>query len=132
MPTHERYTRDARGDQVNAYYVLCGAFDPDEITRDRPPDGQADGYRSMGTATDRRVADRARGSCRCSPVLAALHPAFERFCELGQRYEATIQCVVYAYGAELGQHFEREHVRQSALLNASIDLGLYALGDADE
>lgn len=143
--TFPGYTVDTRGDEVNAYYVLHGHFDPDEITAlvgIQPTDtwhiGEVTSSRS-GRRTDvarwklqPRVASPVELEDRISAVLIALEPAFDRFCELGQRYEATIQCVVYAHGAQAGQHFEREHIRQAGLLNAAIDLDLYALGEADE
>jgi hypothetical protein len=136
------YTRDSRGDEVNAYFVLIGDFDPNQITRRVgivPTKTQHVGQvnpRSGRRAECARwelqpsVASPADLEDHVTAVLAALSPAFEEFRELGRKYEAMIQCVVYAYGSQAGQHFSRDHIREAALLGAAIDLDLYALHDA--
>lgn len=136
------YTWDARGDEVYAYFVLFGDFDPEEITRRVgivPTNTEHVGQVNRRSG---RRAEYARWELRpnlASPadledhvtaVLAALSPAFEEFCQLGRKHEAVIQCVVYAYSSQAGQHFSRDHIRQAALLGAAIDLDLYALHEA--
>lgn len=132
--------------RVFAEYGLSGfAVDPDEITaylnltptrtwRAGGPSSQPHAAPPTTTGWNMRtLEDRETGTeGHLARLLGQLEPAWERLAELGRRYSAGINLVVYAYDEAPALYFSEAVVRRAAELGASLGVDLYLLGAPEE
>lgn len=63
-------------------------------------------------------------------VIEQLEPGWLPLIEICKKYDAEINCVIYAVGDERpAVHFDKEIVDKAAKLNAEIDIDLYFIPD---
>lgn len=134
--------------EISVYFAFFGFdTDPDEITRIvgispsrirrvgdavsyPPPPGkdaaQMPRVKVSGWRIDSGLDPAADLPTQVRALLRRLQPAWASLTELGQRYEAAVECVVKSYGGdrpEIG--FDKDLIQQVAQLNATLGVDLY-------
>jgi Domain of unknown function (DUF4279) len=87
-------------------------------------------YKQNGWSVASRLPESAPLQEHVSDLLELLQHRWSVFAELGTRYHAELECIVYAYGNERPAiHLEAEMVRQLSELSVAIDVDLYFVSE---
>jgi hypothetical protein len=133
-----------RDDETRLFFTVTGStLDPDEITRItglQPAKiwhiGDTIGkggrkYKENGWKLDSGLERSKSLDDHLAALLAKIEPVLAALSKLDASYYKELACVIEAYCANPGMHFDRNMITLLAQLGAEIDIDLYCLGGAE-